>query len=82
MAKRSVNVPVLVDGHPVDMGKAFESVAAADEDAQLRRPAASDHHGHRSRQSHGARTGDQQDGECRQHGTTEVSGDRPTRRRR
>ncbi len=58
----------LVEDHRVHLGQPLEHVAAADEDAQGRGPAAPHHHGHRRGQAHGAGTGHQQHGQTAQDG--------------
>ena len=67
-AWRSVRVPVLSKTTPVHLGQPLEHVAAADEDAQRRGPAAPDHHGHRRGQAHGAGAGHQQHRQSAQDG--------------
>ena len=53
----------LVEHDRVDLGRALQGLASLDEHAQLGAPPGSHHDGRRRREPHGARTGNDEDGD-------------------
>ncbi len=67
----------LVEDDGVHLGQPLEALPAADEDAECRGATATDHHGHRRGQSHGAGARHQQESHGTEHGLPEVAGGQP-----